>query len=361
MAEQAIPAETGNEVSSSSMAAPSLTAGMSGSRKAAILMLAIGQEHSARIFRSLQEDEVRDISRAMSSLGVVKASVVEAVCSEFSQKFASADGFVGSYETTEDYLKKALPAEMVEKIMEDIRGPSGRSVWAKMGNMPETALANYLRNEQPQTVAVILSYISPAHVARVLSLFPEDFATDVIMRILHMSPVSKDVLESLETTLRKEFITAFGRSTKRDSYAFVAEVYNNFDRKTEALLTEQLGRRSEEDMEKVNKLKFTFDDIKRLTPDDMMRVMAAINRDGEAKSKLPLALKGTNESIRQLFFGCVSKRAAGLLEDEIRGLGAVRMRDAEAAQMELITLIKTMANDGEIDISPSSSDDEIIE
>ncbi|MXV36002.1 MULTISPECIES: flagellar motor switch protein FliG [unclassified Saccharibacter] len=338
-------------------AADSLT----GKQKAAILMLAIGQERSSAILKALQEDEVRDISMAMSSLGMVKAETVEAVCHEFSRSSNVSDGLVGGLETTEEYLRRALPAEEVEKIMEDIRGPSGRNVWTKMGNMPETALANYLRGEQPQTVAVILSYIAPSHVARVLTLFPEDFATDIIVRMLHMTPVSRDVLESLETTLRRELISAFGRSTKRDSYAFVAEVYNNFDRKTEASLTERLGERSVDDMEKVNKLKFTFDDIKRLTPDDMMTVVAAINRDGEAKSKMPLALKGANPNIRKLFFDCMSKRSSGILADEISGLGAVRMRDAEAAQMSLISFIKDLANDGEIDLSPSSGDDEIIE
>lgn len=351
------PSNTGSAPAVPSKVSEALT----GKQKAAILMLAIGQERSSAILKSLQEHEVRDISVAMSSLGAVKAEVVEAVCNEFSRSVEVPEGLVGSYETTEEYLRRALPAEMVEQIMEDIRGPSGRSVWAKMGNMPETALANYLRNEQPQTVAVILSYIAPAHVARVLTLFPEEFATDIIVRMLHMTPVSREVLESLETTLRRELITAFGRSTKRDSYAFVAEVYNNFDRKTEATLTEQLGTRSIEDMEKVNKLKFTFDDLKRLTPDDMMTVVAAINRDGDMKSKLPLALKGANPNIRKLFFDCMSKRSAGILTDEISGLGAVRMRDAETAQMELINYIKELANDGEVDLSPGGADDEIIE
>lgn len=337
------------------------TNSLTGQQKAAVLMLAIGQEKAADLLKALEETEVRDISVAMSSLGMVKAEVVEAVCNEFSREYDASNGLIGTYETTEGYLRRALPAEMVEKIMEDIRGPTGRNVWSKMGSMPETALANYLRNEQPQTVAVILSYITPAHVAKVLTLFPEEFATDIIVRMLHMTPVSRDVLESMENTLRRELITAFGRSTKRDSYAFVAEVYNNFDRKTEASLTEQLGARSVEDMEKVNKLKFTFDDIKRLSPDDMMTVVAAINRDGEAKSKMPLALKGANPNIRKLFFSCMSKRSAGILTDEISSLGSVRMRDAEAAQMSLIIFIKELANDGEIDLSPSGADDEIIE
>ncbi|QHI96472.1 flagellar motor switch protein FliG (plasmid) [Aristophania vespae] len=332
---------------------------LTGKQKAAILMLAIGRERSSRILKSLQEDEVRELSIAMSSLGPVSVEAAESVCNDFTQGMELSDGLVGSYKTTEEYLKRALPASLVEKIMDDIRGPAGRSVWAKMTNMPETALANYLRNEQPQTVAVVLSYIAPAHVARVLSLFPEDFTIDVIVRMLHMTPVSKDVLASLEVTLQRELITAFGRSSKRNSYAFVAEVYNNFDRKTETTLTDLLGERSLEDMEKVNKLKFTFDDVKRLSSDDMMRVMSAVNKDGEMRQRLPLALKGANPNTKKLFLACMSRRAGAILLDEISSLGAVRMKDVESAQSAIIALIKDMSNEGEVDLAPVS--DELIE
>lgn len=342
--------------------AQALLNSITGKQKAAILMLAVGQEKSAAIFKSLHEDEIRDISVAMSQLGMVKADLVEAVLADFSRNFEVSDGIVGTYETTEEYLKRVgVPSDLVEKIMEDIRGPSGRSVWEKMANMPETALANYLRNEQPQTVAVILSYLPPAYVSRVLTQFSEDFAMDVIMRILHMSSVSRDVLESLENTLRRDLVSTFGRSTKRDSYAFVAEVFNNFDRKTETTLTEILGQRNHDDMEKVNKLKFTFDDIKRLVHEDMMRVMNAINKDPDAKAKLPLALKGSSKDIKKIFLDCMSKRAGGILDDEIANIGPVRMKDAESAQIYIISIIKDLSNDGEIDISPNSSDDELIE
>ncbi|MDF7673440.1 flagellar motor switch protein FliG [Acetobacteraceae bacterium ESL0709] len=332
---------------------------LTGKQKAAILMLAIGRERSAQILKSLQEDEVRELSMAMASLGPVSVEAAESVCSDFASGMEISDGLVGSLKTTEEYLKRALPASTVAKIMDEIRGPAGKSVWAKMANMPETALANYLRNEQPQTVAVILSYMAPSHVARVLTLFPEDFTIDVIMRMLHMTPVSKDVLASLEDTLQRELITAFGRSSKRNTYAFVAEVYNNFDKRTETTLTDLLGERNLEDMEKVNKLKFTFDDVKRLSSDDMMRVMAAINKNGELRAKLPMALKGANPNTRKLFLACMSRRAGAILLDEVTNLGAVRMKDAEAAQSEIIALIKDMSNEGEVDLAPAS--DELIE
>ncbi|WP_244285196.1 flagellar motor switch protein FliG [Acetobacter persici] len=334
---------------------------LNGKQKAAILMLAIGREKSAPLFKSLHEDEVRDISAAMSELGPVKALTVEAVCEEFNRNFEISDGIIGNYETTEEILRKALPADVVERLMEDLRGPSGRSVWDKMSNMPEVTLSNYLRNEQPQIVAVILNNLPPVHVAKIISLFPQDFAIDVIYRMLHVTSVNKDVLDCLETTLRKELVSTFGRSSKRDSYAFVAEIYNNFDRKTESVLTEMLGERDQDDMEKVNKLKFTFDDIKRLTHPDMMRVVNAVNKDPEGRAKLALALKGVKPEIRDLFLACMAKRAGAMLLEEVANLGPVRMKDVEAAQFFVINIIKDLASEGEVDLAPGSSDDELVD
>lgn len=340
---------------------PDSSVPLKGSKKAAIIMLVLGKDGAREIFKNLSEDDVREIAKEMSSLGVVKASVVEEVCKEFSAKFKSGDGVVGSYDVAADYLRGVLDPDMFENIIDTIKGPSGRNVWAKLSNMPEDILANYLKNEQPQSIAVILSYINPAHVARVLSLFSEELATEVLSRILHLGPVNKDVMESIQATLTDEFINMAGRSKKRDQYSFVAEVYNNFDRKLEGRLTETLSAIDPEDMEKVNKLKFTFDDIKRLGRDDLMSVVTAVSRDPELKSKLPLALKAASPQIKELFFSCMSKRAAGIMQEEMQGMGSVKLRDAETAQMEIITLIKDMGKDGLIDISPSSAEEEMVE
>lgn len=334
---------------------------LKGSRKAAIIMLILGKEGAREIFRNLNEEDVREIAKEMSSLGIVKASVVEGVCREFSDKFKNVDGVIGSYDVAADYLRGVLDPDMFENIMDTIKGPSGRNVWAKLSNMPEDTLANYLRNEQPQSIAVILSYINPAHVARVLSLFNEELATEVLSRILHLGPVNKEVMESIQHTLTDEFINTVGRSKKRDQYSFVAEVCNNLDRKLEGRLSERLTNINADDMEKVNKLKFTFEDIKRLGRDDLMSVVTSVNRDPELKTRMPLALKAASPQIKELFFSCMSKRAAGIMREEMQGMGSVKLRDAETAQMEIITLIKDMGKDGLIDISPSSSEEEMVE
>lgn len=329
--------------------------GITGAQKAAILLLALGEESGTQLFTNMQESEIREISTAMATIGSVPAETVESVCNEFAKSFASQDTLVGSFETTERMLKKALPAEQVNQIMEEIRGPAGRTMWDKLGNVPENVLANYLRNEYPQTVAVILSRLQPLHTARVLSLLPEDFAVDVMMRMLHMENVQREVIDSLETTLRSEFIASLARSSKRDSHEFLAEVFNNFDRRVESQFMSVLERRNLEDAERVKSLMFTFDDIKRLPPEAIMRVMRDINRE-----KLPLALKGASEEIRNLFLSSMTTRAGKILQDEIASLGPVRVKDVDAAQMEIVGVIKNLANQGEIDTSPSSGTNEIL-
>ncbi|MBB2203616.1 flagellar motor switch protein FliG [Gluconacetobacter takamatsuzukensis] len=328
---------------------------LTGKQKAAVLMLALGRDKAAKILRLLHEDEIRDISISMSTLGLVRAEAVESVCEEFSRNFESPEGLVGTYETTEEFLRRALPPDQVEKIMDEIRGPAGRTMWDKLGNVQETILANYLRSEYPQTAAVILSRLQPAHAARVLALLPEDYATDVMMRILHMETVQRDVLDSVEATLRSEFISTLGRSARRDSYELLAEVFNNFDRKTESRLMESMDKRNHDDMEKVKSLMFTFEDIKRLPRESLMRIVNQIDRE-----KLPLALKGASDTERKLFLQCMTKRAGSILLEEISSLGPVRVKDVETAQAEIVATIKNMANAGEIDLTDSAGGDEII-
>ncbi len=334
-----------------SMNAPLLT----GKQKAAILFMTIGRERSAELMRALHEDEIREISIAMAGLGVVRAEMVETVCREFVENFESGEGLVGTFETTEAFLRKTLDAEQVEKIMDEIRGPAGRNMWDKLGNVQESILANYLRSEYPQTAAVIVSRLQPAHAARVLALLPEDYATDVMMRILHMETVQREVIESVEATLRSEFISTLGRSSKRDSYELLAEVFNNFDRKTETRFTELMDKENHDDMEKVKALMFTFEDISRLSLEALMRVVNEIDRE-----RLPLALKGASDSERKLFLQCMSKRAGNILIEEIASLGPVRVKDVEAAQAEIVLTIKNLANAGEIDLNDTAGGEEFI-
>ncbi len=140
--------------------------GLGGAQRAAALMLALGEDQCSRLFAMMHEDEIKDISSAMAQLGAVRADVVERLCVDFAESMGGAGNLVGSYESTERLLQKSLPRERASQIMEEIRGPAGRTMWDKLGNVNEAVLANYLKNEYPQTVAVVLSKVRPEHAAQ---------------------------------------------------------------------------------------------------------------------------------------------------------------------------------------------------
>jgi flagellar motor switch protein FliG len=328
--------------------------GLNGAQKAAILMLALGEEQSGRLFALMHEDEIREISAAMAQLGSVRADLVERLCSDFSDSLGGTGNIVGSFESTERLLQRALPRDRAQQIMEEIRGPAGRTMWDKLGNVNEAVLANYLKNEYPQTVAVVLSKVKPEHAARVLALLPESFAMEVVMRMLRMESVQKEVLEGVERTLRAEFMSNLARSTRRDSHEMMAEIFNNLDRQSESRFLAALEERNRESAERIKALMFTFEDLQRLTPIAVQTLLRAIEKD-----KLPIALKGASEALRELFLGNMSERAGRLLREEIDALGPVKLRDVDEAQGAIVLVAKELAAQGQIEIG-EGKDEELV-
>ena len=168
---------------------------LTGPQKAAILVMSLPEEYVGKLLSLLEDDEIRELSNAMTSLGSVPSAIVEKLFLEFVNSISNPGAMVGNFDNTERLLLKNLPKDRVSNIMEEIRGPAGRTMWDKLGNINEQVLANYLKNEYPQTVAVILSKIKPDHAARVLTLFNDSFAMEVIMRLLRLEAIQKDILD----------------------------------------------------------------------------------------------------------------------------------------------------------------------
>ncbi|HXY99689.1 MAG TPA: flagellar motor switch protein FliG [Stellaceae bacterium] len=328
---------------------------LTGPEKAAILMLALGDEHTARLFALMDDEEIKEISQTMANLGTVSSNIVERLFVEFAEQISATGSLVGTYESTERLLAKVLGQDRVNAIMEEIRGPAGRTMWDKLGNVNETVLANYLKNEYPQTVAVVLSKIKPDHAGRVLTQLPESFAMEVIMRMLRMEAVQKEVLDDVERTLRNEFFSSLARTNRRDSHELIAEIFNSLDRNTETRFLTALEERNRDSAERIKALMFTFEDLGKL---DGMAIQGIL-RNAE-KEKIPLALKGASEALRDLFFANISERAGKLLREEIASMGPVRLKDVEEAQAYLVALAKDLAARGEIVIADGSGEDELV-
>ncbi len=328
---------------------------LTGPEKAAILLLALGEEQTARVFTHLDDEEIMELSQVMSGLGKVSSNVVERLFIEFAENMTSTNSLVGTLDSTERLLAKVLGKERVDNIMEEIRGPAGRTMWEKLSNVNEEILANFLQKEYPQTVAVVLSKVTSDHASRVLSLLPEGFAMEVIMRMLRMEAVQKEVLEDVERTLRMEFMSNLARTNRRDSHELMAEIFNNLDRNVEGKFMEALNERNPESAEKIRSLMFTFEDLQRLDPGGVQTLIR--NAD---KEKMPLALKGASDTIKDLFFSNMSERAAKIMKEDIASLGPVRLKDVEEAQQALVTTAKQLADRGEITLVSSKDEDELV-
>jgi len=325
-----------------------------GTEKAAILLLALGEE-AAPIWEKLDDDEIREISAAMSALGPVKAEMVEFLIKDFVTRLSGAGAVTGSFEQTHRLLSQFLPVEKVDTLMEELRGPAGRTMWDKLGNVNEQVLANYLKNEYPQTVSVILSKIKTEHSARVLTALPADFALEVIQRMLRMEPVQRDILEKIESTLRVEFMTNLARTSKRDSHEQMAAIFNSFDRQTEGRFISLLEEKSKESADRIRSLMFVFEDLAKLDPGGVQTLLRNVD-----KAKLGLCLKGANDEMRNLFMSNMSERAAKIMREDMAAMGPVKLKDVEAAQQEMVVVAKALADRGEIMLADAAGQDELI-
>ncbi|MDX9690271.1 MAG: flagellar motor switch protein FliG [Alphaproteobacteria bacterium] len=328
---------------------------LSGAEKAAILILSLGEEYASRVFSHMNDDEIKELSQVMANLGNVSSNLVEKLFLEFVEQMSTTGALVGSLESTERLLLKVLDKTRVDTIMEDIRGPAGRTMWDKLANVNEAVLANFLKNEYPQTVAVVVSKIKPDHAAKVLSQLPESFAMEVVMRMLRMEAVQKDIIDDIERTLRNEFMNNLARTNRRDPHEAMAEIFNNLDRASEQKFLNALEERNRDSAEKIKGLMFTFEDLLKLDSKAIQTLLRSAD-----KSKLPIALKGASQSLKDLFFGNMSERASKLLKEDIEALGPTRLRDVEDAQASIVNEAKDLASRGEIAIAKDNGEDELV-
>lgn len=328
---------------------------LSGPEKAAIFLLALGEDYTAKIFEHMDDEEIMEISQTMANLGKVSANVVERLFIDFAEQMTSTGALVGTLDSTERLLVKVLGKDKVGQIMEEIRGPAGRTMWEKLGNVNEEILANFLQKEYPQTVAVVMSKVSTEHAARVLALLPENFALEVVHRMLRMEAVQKEVLDDVEKTLRTEFMANLSRTQRRDSHELMAEIFNSLDRSIETKFMEELEKTVPESAEKIRSLMFTFEDLIKLDPTSIQTLIRAVDKD-----KLPTALKGATETLRDLFFSNMSERAAKIMKEDMAAMGPVRLKEVEEAQQYIVTVTKDLEGRGEIVIATGNEEDELI-
>ncbi len=327
---------------------------LSGREKAAVLLMSVGDSYAAHLFAAMEDKEISDLSQSMSELGTVSAVIVEQLFVEFSERISAPGDLIGTPESTERLLKKVIGEERGDKIMNTVSSSDDDTMWHKLESVNEQLLANYLKNEYPQTIAVVLTKLRPEHAAKVMASLPESLSFEVVDRMLDMDAVKKEAVDDVEEILQREFISTLATSDNRDSHEAVAEIINGLDRSTENRLMTMLEEQDRGAANKIRELLFTFDDLANLDTAGIQTLLRVID-----KKTLAVALKGTSESLKATFLENMSERAEQIMQDDLAAMGPVRLREVDEAQAEIVALAKDLSASGELVFS-GDDDNELI-
>ncbi|NQY81507.1 MAG: flagellar motor switch protein FliG [Alphaproteobacteria bacterium] len=328
---------------------------LTGQQRAAVLMLSVGEDNAVKLFQHMETEEICDIAQCMARMGKLDREVVEVLLEDFANTLRGRNTTLGTVQNTRKMLSRFLEPDRVRDIVEEIYGPPGKTMWAKLNNVSEQLLANFLKHEYPQTVAVVMSKLDSDYAARVLAELPDSLTMEVLMRMLNIDAVQNEALEAIEITLRNEFMSTLGKAQERDSHEMIANIFNHFDRSTETLLMSYLEEKTPESAERIKKLMFTFDDLTNLPGPSVQVLLREVNKD-----QLVVALKGTSDAICDLFLSNMSERAAKIMKEDMQATGPLRVRDVEEAQQEIVTLAKDLSDRGQIVIAEDGGEDDFV-
>lgn len=324
-----------------------------GPKKVAIVLLSIGQSNAAKIMEKMTNDEIKEVSYHMATLGTLDPDLAKKILDDFNETLAYRSNIYGDLNSTKNLLSNFLDDDSVKSILDNIKHPKAESnVWDKLSGVNEEILALYLREEHPQTASLIISKLHSNYAAKILSHLPEEFATDLIIRMLNITSVKKDILNNVASILRSEFISSFGKGTlQQNTYAHVAEIFNNMETQTETKYMNILENTNPQEAEKIKELMFTFEDLLKLDEKNIQVLLKNID-----KSKLIIALKNVSNDLKNLFIKSMSVRAGKIISEELASLGPVKRKDVDNVQSIILETAKNLISDGQIEILSGSEE-----
>ena len=325
--------------------------------KAAVLMITIGKERAAKIYKYLSEEEIEQLTLAITTMRRVEPEVKESVMDEFFQmciarKYISEGGI----DYAREILSKAFGEEKTNELIMKLSSSLRVKPFDFIRKADSTQVLNFIQNEHPQTVALILSYLEPRYAAQILSNLPLDKQLSVIARIANMGVTSPEYIKETERILEKKLSTlSFGDRSVTGGIDNVVSILNSVDRGTERHLLEALEETDAELVEEIRKRMFVFEDIVKLSNQAIQRVLKEIdNRD------LAVALKGSSEEVAEVIYRNISSRLQEMIKEDIQYMGPVRVRDVEEAQQKIVNVIRQLDDAGEIIISRGAEDELVV-
>ncbi|MCR5626028.1 MAG: flagellar motor switch protein FliG [Lachnospiraceae bacterium] len=350
MADASLPAVGGAAV-------PSETAELPGIQKAAILLIALGPEKSSKIFKHLKEDEIESLTLEIANTRSITPSIKEGVINEFYQICLAqqyiAEGGIGY---AKELLEQALGEEEAVAVISKLTASLQVKPFEFVRKTDASQLLNFIQDEHPQTIALILSYLSPSQSAQLIGALPPDKQSDVAKRIAKMDRTSPDIIKEVEKALEIKLSSLVNQDyTIVGGVDAIVEILNTVDRGTEKHIMETLEIDDPELADEIRKKMFVFEDILLLDDRAIQRVLRDVDN-----SDLSLALKGANDQVKEAIFKNLSSRLAAMIKEDMDFMGPVRMKDVEEAQQKIVNIIRKLEDSAEIVISRGGGDEIVV-
>ncbi len=330
---------------------------IAGIQKAAMLLIALGPEKSATVFKHLKDDEIELLTLEIANTRSVSPQSKEEILEEFYQVCLAqqyiAEGGVGY---AKELLEKALGSDKAQEVMGRLTASLQVRPFEFIRKSDPSQILNFIQDEHPQTIALILSYLPAAQASVIVSALPLDKQADVAKRIALMDRTSPDVIKEVETILERKISSLVNQDyTIVGGVDAIVEILNTVDRGTEKHILENLEIEEPELTDEIRRKMFVFEDILSLDDKTIQRILRDVDNND-----LEIALKGSNEEVQNVIFNNVSKRLASMIQEDMEFMGPVRMRDVEEAQQKIVSIIRKLEDSGEIIIARGGGDELIV-
>ncbi|BDV41449.1 flagellar motor switch protein FliG [Geotalea uraniireducens] len=330
---------------------------MDGTDKAAILLLFLGPEATAKVFEHLADDEIKKISKSMSKLGHVPRNVIQQVIDEFNEMTNPETGiFSQGEEFVRKILEQTLGPQKAEMLLKELQSASFGDMVDILANMDGKTIANFLSQEHPQTIAVILAKLRAKQTSEIISMLPQELQAEVVLRIADVDQVSPEILADIDEVIKRELTSMGGiQRYKVGGVEKVVDMFNHLDRSKEKQILEKLDVLNPPLAEIIRKHLFTFEDIFKLDDRSIQAIMREVSNDA-----LTLAMKSSADEIKEKIFRNISSRAAEMIKEDLEVMGPVRLSDVEKAQSEIIKIVRRMEEEGKVVLAGRGGDDVLV-
>ena len=329
---------------------------LTGPEKAAIFMMTLGEDFTSQVFKRLDEEDIKTVGRQMAKIDHVDKDDVAALLAEFKTDVGSEDLYLSGNDLLEQALKQALNSDKASTILDEIRSDWKLTLFQKARKLEPKVLTNFLRNEHPQTIALVMAVLDPSQAAAVLAELKEDVQVEVVMRMSELDKVSPEILVDVDRVLQDELLSVEGMEGQRlGGVEAVAEILNNADRALEAMILEGVEEQRENLADEIRRLMFVFEDLNGVDDRGIMAVLKEVSTDD-----LKLALRTSSEDLKEKIFRNMSSRAVEMLEEDIEIMGPVRVKDVESAQQAILKIAKRLEQEGKIQLMQGGGDDEYV-